>query len=159
MPEPPASFPLSPDPDAPRGEPARARAPWYRGAYYQLAFSILLSTASQPLLKIGADHVHVVMEAARAPSWQTPVYFLMSGWAWLGIFAQIASLLSWVYALRSVQLNIAFNLTGIAHVLVPLASWIFLGEFISPLRWVGILLVFLGVLITAQEAVKLEEKL
>jgi undecaprenyl phosphate-alpha-L-ara4N flippase subunit ArnF len=159
MPEPPASSPLSPDSDAPGTEPVRLRAPWYRGAYYQLALSILLSTASQPLLKVGADQVHLVMKAAQAASWQTPVYFLMNGWAWLGISAQIVSLLGWVYALRSVQLNIAFNLTGIAHVLVPLASWVFLGEYISPLRWAGILLVFLGVVITAQEAVKLEEKL
>jgi undecaprenyl phosphate-alpha-L-ara4N flippase subunit ArnF len=136
-----------------------ARAPWYFRAYPQLALSIVFSASAQPLLKKGADRVHLVMDAAHAPDWHSPLYFLMDLWAWLGIAAIIASLLSWLYALKTVPLNIAFNLAGIIHVMVPLASWIFLGEFISPLRWSGIFLVTVGVIVTAKEAVRLEEKL
>lgn len=148
---------IRPAPGTPASAPART--PWYFGAYHQLALSIVFSASAQPLLKKGADRVHLVMEAAHAPDWHSPFYFLLDLWAWLGIVAIIASLLSWLHALKTVPLNIAFNLAGIIHVLVPLASWMFLGEFISPLRWSGILLVTLGVVITAKEAVRLEEKL
>jgi multidrug transporter EmrE-like cation transporter len=132
---------------------------WHTRPYVQLAISILFSAAAQPLLKAGADAVRHKMEAVAAPSWQTPLYFLLNGWAWLGIAAIISSLLGWLYALRTVPLNIAFNLAGITQVLVPLVCWIILGEQISPLRWAGILCVTLGVAVTAKEAVRLEEKL
>ena len=150
------SIHLEPPPEHPSGPPPKS---WHSRPYVQLALSILFSAAAQPLLKEGADRVHQIMMAAHAPEWQTPLYFLANGWAWLGIAAIIASLLGWLYALKTVPLNIAFNLAGITHVLVPLASWLFLGEHISLLRWSGIACVTLGVFITAQEAVRLEEKL
>ncbi len=45
------------------------------------------------------------------------------------------------------------------HILVPLSSWIFLGEAILPRRWLGIGLVLVGLLIVAKPAARLEEKL
>jgi drug/metabolite transporter (DMT)-like permease len=138
---------------------ARALLPWYLRPYLHLWLSIVFSASSQPLMKQGADQVRVVMTHAGAPEWQGPFYFLANGWIWLAIGAIITSLLSWMYALKTVPLTIAFNLAAIIHVLVPLASWLFLGEQISLTRWAGITLVFLGVLIIAREAGRLEEKL
>jgi drug/metabolite transporter (DMT)-like permease len=71
----------------------------------------------------------------------------------------IGSLFSSLYALRSVPLNIAWNLGGVAYVIVPLLSWGFLHDHISLQRWLGIAMVALGVVVTAREAVRLEEKL
>jgi undecaprenyl phosphate-alpha-L-ara4N flippase subunit ArnF len=47
----------------------------------------------------------------------------------------------------------------VVHILIPLSSWIFLGELIRPLRWCGIALVLLGLAIIAKPAARLEEKL
>jgi drug/metabolite transporter (DMT)-like permease len=44
-------------------------------------------------------------------------------------------------------------------VIVPLGCWIFLGEQISLLRWGGIFLVTLGILLVAQPLAKVEERL
>jgi multidrug transporter EmrE-like cation transporter len=141
-------------PDAPAPV---APLPWYWRPYLHLTLSILFSAAAQPLLKVGVDQVHLA--AANAPGWQKPLFWLSNGWVWLGIGSIIASLVGWLQALKTVPLNIAFNLAGFTHVLVPLSSLALLGEHISPLRWAGILLVGAGVVITAKEAVRLEEKL
>ena len=61
--------------------------------------------------------------------------------------------------LRFVPLNIAFNLSNIVHVFVPLSSWLVLGENISEKRWLGIALVLCGIFVIAKPLVKIEEKL
>ena len=78
---------------------------------------------------------------------------------WAGIIAEVASLVAWLGALRTVPLSIAYNLSGATHVLIPLGCWAWLGESISPLRWLGIALVVAGVVLSAQAAAAVEEKL
>jgi undecaprenyl phosphate-alpha-L-ara4N flippase subunit ArnE len=124
---------------------------WYLGAYVQLSISIVLSAAAQILTKVGADDtVGDAILGFRG---------LLSGWMWLGILALIGSLLSWLEALKTIRLNIAANLVGVIHIMVPIGSWLLLGELISARRWLGIALVVAGVIVTARVAAQLEEKL
>ncbi len=117
----------------------------------QIGFSILLSAAAQVLLKLGAgDH---------AETGGLGLGGLQSPWVWGGIAAMIASLFSWLYALRFMPLSLAFTLSGAIHALVPLASWLCLGETISAKRWLGIALVVVGVVASARPATAVEEKL
>src|SRR5690349_21598478 len=78
--------------------------------YAQLALSILLSGLSQVFLKLGA--------VEEVPGHGLAFGGLASGWVWLGIVAQIASLFSWLFALRSIPLSIAFTFAGAIHVIV-----------------------------------------
>jgi multidrug transporter EmrE-like cation transporter len=119
-------------------------------ATLQLTGSIVLFAASQLLLKRGAGD-----EAAGTFNFGA----LGSVWVWGGIAAEIASLVLWLGALRTVPLSIAYNLSGATHVLIPLGCWAWLGESISPLRWLGIALVIAGVIISAQSAAAVEERL
>ncbi len=121
---------------------------WLLAPYTQVFLSVVLMAASQVLLKKGADEV--VSE-----SWIDPGQ-LRSGWVWLGVLATIGSLVSWLYSLRSLQLSLAYNLSGLLHVIVPLSSWGILGEQIGGKRWLGIALVFAGVMITAKSAGKIQ---
>ncbi|MEA3188299.1 MAG: hypothetical protein QOD99_2129 [Chthoniobacter sp.] len=128
-----------------------ARSHWFFNAYVQISISIVLSAASQLLMKRGADDT--VHEAWLGFSG------LSSGWVWLGIFAMIASLVSWLHALRSVPLNVAFSLACLSHAMVPLGAWAFLSETIPMKRWLGIALLITGVIVVARPLVRLEEKL
>jgi len=119
--------------------------------YLTICLSIVLDAAAQVLLKIGADH--------SLNHGGFGLSGLRSGWVWLGILALISSLGSWLYSLRFVPLNIAANLTGSVHVLVPLACWIFLGEHISFVRWTGITLVIAGVYLVARPLLQAEQKI
>jgi drug/metabolite transporter (DMT)-like permease len=112
--------------------------------------SAVLVVASEMLKKRGADSVP-------AKSW-IDVSQLLSGWVWLSVLAGIGSLLCWLNALRSIRLSVAYNLTGLQHVLVPFAAWWLLGERIGGRQWLGIALVFLGVMITAPAVARAEGK-
>jgi multidrug transporter EmrE-like cation transporter len=114
--------------------------------YFALALDALLVTAAELLLKVGAT------SGARLPAsiaW-LGVGALASGWTWIGILAYILSFACWLYVLRSIPVSIAFGLLGIAQVLVPLGAWAFLGEIISPRRWIGIALVLAGTVCIAR---------
>jgi multidrug transporter EmrE-like cation transporter len=116
----------------------------------ELAGSVVLFALSQLFLKQGAG-----VEAEGTFSFAA----LASPWVWAGILAEIGSLVLWLGALRTVPLSVAYNLNGATHVLIPLGCWAWLGESISPMRWLGIGLVLAGVTLSARPAAAVEEKL
>ena len=123
--------------------------------WFQLVLSVLFVTTSEVFLKRGAA------EAPRLPdevNW-TGVSGLASPDVWYGILFVIASFISWLYVLRFIPLTIAYPLSNVVHVLVPLASWFCPAEHSSVQRWCGIALVLLGVLIVAKPVARMEENL
>jgi len=133
-----------------RHRPAGFANPWL-----QLVLSVLCVLASEFLLKRGAADV---AELESAWSW-TGVNGLASPLVWWAILLIIASFVSWLYVLRYIPLTIAFPLSRVVDILVPLGCWIFLGEFISTLRWCGIALVVIGLALVAKPIAQIEERL
>ena len=68
----------------------------------------------------------------------------------LGSITYAASVFFWVYALTKVDLSFAYPFLGLSYVLILLCSWVFLGEYIPLIRWVGVLVICLGVFLVAK---------
>lgn len=71
----------------------------------------------------------------------------------------VLSFLSWLYALKHLPLSIAYPLSNVVHVMIPLSAWVFLGEAVSNRRWCGIALLVVGLVIVAKPVSRIEEKL
>ena len=127
----------------------------FANPWLQLALSVLCVLVSELLLKRGANDI---ANASSAWSW-TGINGLASPLVWLGIAFVIASFLSWLYVLRYIPLTIAFPLSRVVDILVPLGCWIFLRESISTLRWCGIALVVIGLALVAKPIARIEERL
>jgi drug/metabolite transporter (DMT)-like permease len=123
--------------------------------WLQLGLSVACVLVSEFLLKRGATDI---AEPDSAFSW-TGINGLASPLVWWAILLIIASFISWLYVLRFIPLTIAFPLSRVVDILVPLGCWIFLGESISPLRWCGIALVIIGLALVAQPIAQIEERL
>jgi multidrug transporter EmrE-like cation transporter len=133
-----------------RNKPTGLRDPWLA-----LAVSIICVTIYELLLKRGA-----VETANPDSSWSwTGLSGLGSIYVWIAIVFVILSLLTWLYVLRYLPLSIAFPISQAVHVLVPLGSWLILGENIVTLRWIGIAFVSLGLLVVAKPIARIEEEL
>jgi len=63
------------------------------------------------------------------------------------IFAQMA-LVSWA------DLSYVIPITSIGYALAALAGWLLLREFISPARWLGIVLIIVGVMFVSPTAAR-----
>jgi len=133
-----------------RYQPRGFGNPWL-----QLGLSVACVLVSEFLLKRGATQV---AEPDSAFSW-TGINGLASPLVWWAILLIIASFISWLYVLRYIPLTIAFPLSRVVDILVPLGCWIFLGESISPLRWCGIALVIIGLALVAKPIAQIEERL
>jgi hypothetical protein len=108
--------------------------------WFQIGFSTFCVAAAELFLKRGA------VEAPALPAslnW-TGVSGLASPLVWVGVVLVAVSFVSWLYVLRLIPLSVAFPISQFVHVLVPLGSWVFLGEFI---------------LLVAKPVARIEEKL
>ncbi len=133
-----------------QNQPSGFGNPWL-----QLALSVVCVLVSELLLKRGATDI---ADLSSAWSW-TGVNGLASPLVWLGIAFVIASFVSWLYVLKYIPLTIAFPLSRVVDILVPVSCWILLGEFISPRRWCGIALVVVGLALVAKPVARIEERL
>ncbi len=133
----------------------RDRPSGFGNPWLQLALSVLCVFVSELLLKRGANDI---ANASSIWSW-TGINGLASPLVWLGIAFVIASFLSWLYVLKYIPLTIAFPLSRVVDILVPLGCWIFLRESISTLRWCGIALVVIGLALVAKPIARIEERL
>jgi drug/metabolite transporter (DMT)-like permease len=126
-----------------------------RNPWLQVALSTLCVTVSELFNKRGAEAtVHV------APEWGwTGLTTLASPLIWLGMLFTILSFVTWLYALKFLPLSLAFPASQAVHILIPLSSWLALGEHITAIRWCGIALVLCGLALIARPAAELEEKL
>lgn len=133
-----------------QNKPSGLANPWF-----QLWLSIICVTTYELLLKRGAAET-----ADLADSWAwTGISGLASFYTWVAIVFVVLSFVTWLQVLRYIPLSIAFPISQVVHVLVPLCSWLFLGEVIIDLRWCGIALVSLGLAIVAKPVAQLEERL
>ena len=123
--------------------------------WLQLGLSIACVAVYEILLKRGAAET---ANLGSPWSW-TGLSGLASVYVWIAIVFVILSLITWLYVLRYIPLSIAFPISQAVHVLVPLGSWLILGENIIGLRWIGIALVSLGLAVVARPVARLEEEL
>ncbi len=127
----------------------------FRNPWLHLAISVICVAIYELLLKRGASET-----ADPNSSWSwTGLTGLGSIYVWIAIVFVIISLITWLYVLRYLPLSVAFPISQAVHVLVPLGSWLILGENIVTLRWIGIALVSLGLAIVAKPVARLEEEL
>ncbi|MDQ3119632.1 MAG: DMT family transporter [Verrucomicrobiota bacterium] len=126
------------------------RSPWL-----QVAISTLSVAIAELFMKRGAD---ATAHVAEEWGW-TGLTTLASPLVWVGMLFTFISFITWLYAIKHLPLSVAFPASQAVHVLVPISSWLVLGELISPLRWCGIALVLAGLALVARPVAQLEEKL
>jgi drug/metabolite transporter (DMT)-like permease len=141
---------LQPSLDMTNDRPSGFRNPWFL-----FVLNIIGVVVYELLLKAGAS---ATADLANDWMWMG-ITALTSPLTWMAILVIIVDLMIWLYILKYIPLSIAFPLSRTVDVLVPISCWLILKEAISPLRWCGIALVIIGLVIVAKPAAELEERL
>lgn len=74
-----------------------------------------------------------------------------SGWAWLGVLGYLGSFAAWMAILDKLPLSLGFPLTSVVYVTVTACSALVFREEIGALRWAGIGLIIVGVIVLGTE--------
>ncbi len=104
-------------------------------AYITLFASILFGTAGQLLMK--------KTMSSDTQEFFTWLFFLQ---LLLALAVYSIGVINWILSLRFLKLSIAYPLTSLNYVGILLGSYYFFDEKLTPLRVMGVLLVFLGIL-------------
>jgi drug/metabolite transporter (DMT)-like permease len=127
----------------------------FANPWFQFVLNMIGVVIYELLLKGGA-----LASADPSKRWSWfGVNALASPLTWLAIVVIVIDLIIWLYILHYIPLSIAFPLSRAVDVLVPISCWLILKEAISPLRWGGIALVIIGLVVVAKPAAELEERL
>jgi multidrug transporter EmrE-like cation transporter len=68
----------------------------------------------------------------------------------LGLFFYGCGALAWIAVLRRMDLSYAYPFLALNFVLIALVSYLFLGEAVPALRWLGIGIICIGILVVAR---------
>ena len=112
-------------------------------AAYVLACVTML-VAGQVLVKHGLN-VKGGFSLSLVSFWPEFGKVVTSGYIWLGAFVTMASGLLWMDVLSRRELSFVYPLISLTYVLSLIASALVFREYISLLRWLGVVVICLGV--------------
>ena len=110
---------------------------------------VLLNAAAQLLLKAGTNAVGTFqfsMENVVPIGWKLATQPHIVG----GLGCYVISVVVWVMALSRVEVSIAYPMLSIGYVVNALAAWYLLGEAVSGMRFAGIFVIIIGVVMVAR---------
>jgi drug/metabolite transporter (DMT)-like permease len=115
--------------------------------YVLLFLLVLLGSVGNTILSKGMKDVGE-LDISHLPAMQAAaVSVLSSGTIWLGITIMLLFMVCHMLVLSWADYSFVMPFSAIAYALVPLLGYLFLHEQVSAARWIGIILIFLGVLL------------
>ena len=110
--------------------------------------AIFLAVIGQILVKKGLNSLgHIDFSSGLFRNY---VKIFLSPAVLIGTFLYISSAFFWIYSLTKVDLSFAFPFLSLSYVLIILASWLLLGENIPLLRWIGVIVICIGVFLISR---------
>lgn len=112
---------------------------------YALAvLTAVLLAVGQLLFKLGSNKVNAAsIPEFLASSLSNPILI-----AAVGLYG--ATLLMWVYVLNKMPLSIAYPITGLAYIIVPILSFYLFDEKMSPMLMIGSAFILIGITLVAR---------
>lgn len=117
--------------------------------YALIAGTIIFTVAGQLLIKAGMIEIGAIPSA-----WDGLPHFLvsaLSNWkAVAGLMSAVAAAILWMGAVSRSDISFAYPFMALAIVLVLALSGLFFGEHVPLGRWLGVLIVCVGLIIAAR---------
>lgn len=115
--------------------------------YVLLLLLVLLGSVGNTILSKGMKDVGDLDISRLASLVQGATRVLTSGTIWLGIAMMLGFMVCHMLVLSWADYSFVMPFSAIAYALVPLFGHIFLNEQVSTARWIGIVLIVLGVVL------------
>jgi len=112
-----------------------------------LAISVVFAVAAQLTLKAAMNSVGRIGSTEIAAAGETITRALKEPRLWLGLTLFGVSAVFWLVVLSRVDLSVAYPFVGLSYIVVVMFSRLFLHEQVSALRWIGVVVVAVGIAI------------
>ncbi|MCL5986643.1 MAG: EamA family transporter [Actinobacteria bacterium] len=112
-----------------------------------IILSILIAIGGQVLLKIGMNQISSAEILSLNGARDFFLAILRSPLVMTGLFLYGLSAIVWLIILSRVDLSFAYPMIGISYIFMIFISRFLLKEHVSPLRWIGAVVISIGVVI------------
>lgn len=113
-----------------------------------ILIAVLLAVIGQIFVKRGLNLLGTIDFSSGL--FITYVKIFLSPLVLIGSIIYTISIFFWIYSLSKVDLSFAFPFLSFSYVLIILVSWLILGENIPLLRWIGVLVICVGVFLISR---------
>ena len=114
--------------------------------WWLIALSIAASVAGQATIKLGVSQPNTKNDVLLG----LVAMILHSPLILLGLFLYGIGALAWIAVLSRMDLSYAYPFLALNFVLITIVSQVALGETVPLLRWFGVGIIFVGVLVVAR---------
>jgi uncharacterized membrane protein len=105
--------------------------------------------AGQLLLKVGMSQLGALeISIAAIPS--LIMRIILSPYIIVGLAIYFGGVFFWLLALNRADLSYVYPFASLSYVLITLASWLLLHEAVPPMRWIGLVVICIGVMLVAR---------
>ena len=108
--------------------------------------AILLSTTGQLFLKMGMNQVPDFAFTPDALAAALPA-IVLNPFVWLGFIGWIGGTVFWLGVISRAPLSLAYPILAMSYFVVVMEAWLFLGEQVTWQHWLGVAIIFVGVVI------------
>ena len=112
-----------------------------------LLISVSFAVAGQVTLKSAMNRIGRIGSAQVSEAGDTLLRAAKEPLLWVGLILFGISALFWLVVLSRVPLSVAYPIVGISYILIVLFARIFLNEHVPPVRWLGVIVVAVGIAI------------
>jgi len=117
---------------------------------FLILLSVAMGVSGQLCLKAGMEQVGALSAGSINAAVRTAVHVLATPLVFLGLTFYALGAFFWLMVLSKLDLSLAYPMLALTYILIPLMAHLLLGEQVPPLRWVGIGIIFAGVVVVAQ---------
>lgn len=105
---------------------------------------IVFGATAQIMMKRGMTHIGEIKSIDEFNNPNTILQIFTNPYVLLGLFLYAVSAFLWLGALSTLDVSFMYPLLSFGYVLTAIFALVFLKEYISVIRWAGILLVVIG---------------
>jgi multidrug transporter EmrE-like cation transporter len=115
-----------------------------------ILLSIAIAVGGQLLLKVGINRIGVVNFGSLDAFRQFFLGVVKSPLVMTGLFLYVISAAIWMIAISVVDLSFAYPFLGFTYVMVLVLSKFILKEDVNPIRWIGTVIITIGVIVLSR---------
>ena len=121
-----------------------------RKTFLFLALMVLFNSAGDTLLSRGMKEVGEIRFGAPALLWHELLRILGTGSIWLGIASLLSFFVCYLLLLSWADFSFVMPATASVFVVVPLLGAFLLHEHVSVTRWIGVVIICIGVALVSR---------
>jgi drug/metabolite transporter (DMT)-like permease len=126
--------------------------------YFLILLMVLFAPLGNVLLSKGMKEIGSAINWAPADVFPILAKILTSGYIWLGIACLLAFFVAYMLVLTWADYSYVQPASAFSYAVVAVLSYFLLGEVVPPLRWAGIAVICLGVLVVGRTPPRTTEK-